>query len=118
MKKFLTVFLSTVSILLAGDLIPCKVIRVIDGDTFKCVPVNGSRAIKVRLMGIDTLETHNRRKAIKQAKWFSGGIDTVIAFGKEAKKYAKKLIDKKVVFLEPSVRRKDKNGRMLAYVWL
>ncbi|HID65865.1 MAG TPA: thermonuclease [Aquificaceae bacterium] len=118
MKKFLTAFLSAVSILLAGELIPCKVVRVIDGDTFKCVPVNGSRVIKVRLMGIDTLETHNRRKAIRQAKWFSGGVDTVISFGKEAKKYAEKLIDKKIVFLEPSVRNKDKRGRMLAYVWL
>lgn len=118
MKKFLVILLSLVGFSLSQELIPCKVVRVADGDTFRCVPEGQTRYIKVRLMGIDTLETNNMRKGRRQAKWFYGGIKTVKEFGKKAKEFTKKFIDKKIVYLELPVRKKDRNGRYLAYVWL
>ncbi|GAB6066490.1 thermonuclease family protein [Aquifex pyrophilus] len=118
MRRLLGLIFIPLLFIFGGELIPCKVVRVIDGDTFKCVLKGKNRAIKVRLMGIDTLETHNRRKGIKQAKWFIGGLDTVLSFGKEAKRYAEKRVKGKTVYLEPSVKNKDPHGRMLAFVWL
>ncbi|NPA32252.1 MAG: thermonuclease [Aquificae bacterium] len=103
----------------AGDvLIPCRVVRVVDGDTLRCVPAGEKKPVRVRLVGIDALETQNRAKALRQARWFSGGLDTVFRFGKLAKRYAERLTLGRVVFLELSVRKKDKNGRLLAFVWL
>ncbi|AAC06884.1 thermonuclease family protein [Aquifex aeolicus] len=118
MKKFLIPFLTFLGFTFSSELIPCKVVRVVDGDTFRCVPEGKSRFIKVRLMGIDTLETNNMKKGMGQAKWFYGGIRTVKEFGKKAKEFSKRLIDKKVVYLELPVRKMDNNGRYLAYVWL
>ncbi len=118
MRKVLGLFLIPLIFLYGDELIPCKVVRVIDGDTFRCVPEGKRRTIKVRLMGIDTLETKNRRKGIRQAKWFLGGLDTVLSFGKKAKRYVEEKIMGKEVYLEPSLKGRDVHGRMLAFVWL
>jgi len=118
MSKISVLFLMFFSLVFSSEIIPCKVVRVVDGDTFRCVPEGKIRYIKVRLAGIDTLETQNMRKGRWQAKWFYGGIKTVKRFGKKAKEFSKNLIYKKIVYLELPVRKKDRNGRFLAYVWL
>ena len=75
------------------------VIRVHDGDTISVIA--DAEKEKVRLIGIDTPE-------LGQGPW-----------GKEAKKYLETLLDAsgRRVRLEFDVTRRDKYGRLLAYVW-
>jgi len=101
----------------AESLIPCKVVKVIDGDTIRCLMPDG-KVKRIRLMGIDTLETTSGNKAVRQAKWFKGGLKTVKKYGLLAKELVKRLVSGKRVFLEIALRKKDRNGRILAYVWL
>lgn len=81
---------------------PVYVEKVIDGDTFK---IEGNR--RVRLLGIDTPEIKNKNK---------GEID--LDYGDEAREYADKRLEGKKVYMEYDVRKKDKFGRILAYVFL
>ena len=109
--------LLVVSTLFGVELIPCKVVRVIDGDTFRCILPNGNPK-KVRIVGLDTLETHNITKGRRQARWFIGGMRVVREFGKRAKEFTERKIKGRVVYLELAPERVDKGGRLLAYVWL
>jgi micrococcal nuclease len=40
-----------------ADAFTARVVRVVDGDTFLAVPAGGSRAVRVRVIGVDTPET-------------------------------------------------------------
>jgi micrococcal nuclease len=77
-----------------------QVLRVIDGDTILI-----STGESVRYLGIDTPETVDPRKPVEY-------------FGKEAAEYNRKLVFKKKVRLEFDVQKRDKYGRLLAYVYL
>jgi micrococcal nuclease len=77
-----------------------KVKRVIDGDTL--LLANGER---VRLIGVDTPETKHPQKPVER-------------FGKEAYLFTKRMVEGKEVRLEYDWQRKDKYGRLLAYVYL
>lgn len=82
-----------------------KVKRVIDGDTF--VIADGSkRGVKVRLIGVDAPET--RRTARKEVGYYA----------QEAKEYVKSMLVGKNVKLVFDVGKKDRYGRLLAYVYL
>ncbi|WP_461829097.1 thermonuclease family protein [Aquifex sp.] len=116
MKKLLLGLVTPLA-LFAQELIPCKVVRVIDGDTFRCVLPDG-KLKKVRIVGLDTLETQNMRKGRKQAKWFVGGIKVVKEFGRKAKEFTKAKTLGRVVYLELAPEGVDSGGRLLAYVWL
>lgn len=76
--------------------------EVIDGDTVKLSDDN-----KVRILGIDTPETVDPRKAVQ-------------CFGKEASNKMKELVDgKKVILLvDASQGDKDKYGRLLRYIFI
>ena len=74
--------------------------KVIDGDTI--VLSNGE---KVRLIGVDTPETKHPQKPVEY-------------FGKEATAFTNKMVGGKVVKLKYDVQRRDKYGRLLAYVYL
>ena len=74
--------------------------RVIDGDTL--LMADGER---VRLIGVDTPETKHPQKSIQY-------------FGKEAYLFTKKMVEGKEVRLEFDWQRRDKYGRLLAYVYL
>lgn len=78
---------------------------VTDGDTIK-VKINGKNFI-VRLIGADTPETRDPRKAVQ-------------CFGKEAASYTKKILFKQTVTLESDhvSENKDIYGRLLRYVFL
>lgn len=76
------------------------VVKVIDGDTIKLA--NGER---VRYIGIDTPETKHPKKVVQY-------------FGKEAYEANKKLVEGKKVKLEFDVQKRDKYGRLLAYVYV
>ncbi|MGE8242525.1 MAG: thermonuclease family protein [Sphingobacterium sp.] len=82
-----------------------KVRRVIDGDTF--VIENGSKkGERVRLIGIDAPET--RRTARKEIGYY----------GVEAKEHLQAMLTGKNVKLVFDVGKKDRYGRLLAYVYL
>ena len=82
-----------------------NVIRVIDGDTF--VLDNGTeKGDKVRLIGIDAPETRN------------SGKRKIGFYGKEAKEYLTNLIADKQIRLQFDVGKRDRYGRLLAYVYL
>jgi len=76
------------------------VTRVVDGDTI--VLSNGER---VRYIGIDTPETKHPKKPVQY-------------FGREASAYNKSLVEHKMVRLEFDVDKRDKYGRLLAYVYV
>lgn len=74
--------------------------RVIDGDTI--LLANGER---VRLIGVDTPETKHPQKPVER-------------FGKEAYLFTKRMVEGKEVRLEHDWQKRDKYGRLLAYVYL
>ncbi|KAB2908448.1 MAG: thermonuclease family protein [Ignavibacteriaceae bacterium] len=93
------------------------VVSVTDGDTFKAM-FKGKKE-KIRLIGIDTPESSRNPKAKKDAQKSRQKLDEIIAMGKEATKFARKLLragDK--VKLEFDVSERDKYGRLLCYVYL
>lgn len=83
---------------------PHAVIAVIDGDTISVE--RDDERVKVRLIGIDTPETQDRRTGVQ-------------CFGAEASEHAKQLLTGQSVYLEqdPSQDSRDQYGRELAYVW-
>ena len=74
--------------------------RVVDGDTL--LLTNGEY---VRLIGVDTPETKHPRKPVEY-------------FGKEAYLFTKRIVEGKEVRLEYDQTRRDRYGRILAYVYL
>jgi len=87
--------------LAAQDLAICT--RVVDGDTI-VVHVAGKEE-SVRLIGVDTPETVHPSKPVEY-------------FGKEASAFTKQMVEGKHVRLEYDWQRRDKYGRLLAYVYL
>lgn len=77
-----------------------KVRVVIDGDT---VEIEDGK--KVRLIGIDTPETVDRRRPVG-------------CYGKEASNFTKLQLTGKEVTLEKDISETDKYGRLLRYIWL
>lgn len=79
------------------------VVRIVDGDTIRVDVAGGEEA--VRLIGIDTPETHGR-----------GGLRE--CFGEEATEYVAALIPAGTpVRLVRDVEARDRYGRLLAYVY-
>ncbi len=78
-------------------------VRVVDGDTID-VNIRGKKE-RVRLIGVDTPETKHPKKPVQR-------------FGKEAYLFTKEIVEKKEVRLEFDQQRRDKYGRLLAYVYL
>ena len=76
------------------------VTRAVDGDTV--VLTGGER---VRYIGVDTPELHHPHKPVQ-------------AYAREAMEFNRRLVENKQVRLEYDVDRRDKYGRLLAYVYL
>jgi micrococcal nuclease len=86
----------------AVEVMAAKVVRVVDGDTAVFAFESGVRE-KVRFIGIDTPESTKE----------------IEPYGEEASAYtADYLPVGATVFLEEDVDRRDKYGRLLAYVWV
>lgn len=88
-------------IVFAQDFYLCT--RVIDGDTI-VVEMDGKHE-KVRLIGVDMPETVHPSKPVEY-------------FGKEASEFTKNMVEGKQVRLEYDWQKRDKYGRLLAYVFL
>jgi len=89
------------------------VARVVDGDTLKLE--NGER---VRLIGIDTPETHESEKLYRDSRKTNQDVKTIKAMGKKAAAFTGSLVENKRVSLDFDVEKRDKYGRLLAYVYL
>lgn len=98
---FLPAILLLIGIVSAQPLYLCT--RVVDGDTI-VVKIDGKQE-KVRLIGVDTPETKHPRKPVEY-------------YGKEASEFTKSMVEGKQVRLEYDWQRRDKYGRLLAYVFL
>ena len=80
-----------------------RVVEVLDGDTI--VVERGSSRDTVRLLGIDTPETHHPTEPVQ-------------CFGPEASGYTTSRLLGQLVRLEDDVERRDIYDRRLAYVYL
>jgi len=89
-----------------------KVRRVIDGDTIELE--SGER---VRLIGIDTPEARYNDKVLRDARKSKKDYKTIIAMGKKASLFTRKLAEGKRVRLEFDAEKRDRYGRLLAYVY-
>ncbi len=90
-----------------------RVVYANDGDTMKLD--NGQR---VRLIGIDTPESHENPKLEKDVKRTGKDKETLLAMGRRAASFTKKLLTDQQVRLEFDVEPHDRYGRLLAYVYL
>jgi micrococcal nuclease len=79
------------------------VVDVVDGDTIDVA--RGGTTDTVRLLGVDTPETHHPRKPVE-------------CFGPEAAAYTDSRLRGRAVQLEGDVEGRDRYGRRLAYVIL
>ncbi len=84
-----------------------------DGDTIK---LNDGQ--HVRLIGIDTPETHNNKKLAKDAARRKISRKMQLAMGEQAAVFVRSFLSDKDVRLEFDVQAKDHYGRTLAYVYL
>jgi len=82
-----------------------RVARVVDGDT-----VVLSTGAEVRYVGIDTVETRRRQGGV----W----VDVDEPFGDEARRVNEELVLGYPIRVEFDAERRDKYGRVLAYVWV
>ena len=91
--------------------------KVVDGDTIETV-TSGGRRITVRILGIDTMETHNLDKAAKQARRFHISAQEVLSFGRQAKTLANRRLQNRQINLILPTGREDRDpyNRLLAYV--
>ena len=94
----LALFFFVASRSIAGDYF--LVTRAVDGDTI--VLANKDR---VRLIGVDTPELHHPRKPVQY-------------YAEEAYRFTQKIVEGKTVRLEYDWQRRDRYGRLLAYVYL
>lgn len=79
------------------SLIKAKVNRVVSGQSLEVMIID--TPFKVRLNGIDAPD-------LKQNPW-----------GEKAKQKLKELVDKKTIYLETNLDKKDRYNRIIAYVW-
>ncbi len=97
--------------------VTAKLVRVIDGDTL-VVELRGHRE-RVRLIGIDTPECKDNPKAYRDSRRSGVSLEEIIEAGKQAKRYVEDLLKPGTILtLEFDVQKRDKYGRLLAYVYL
>jgi micrococcal nuclease len=82
---------------------PVRLVKVTDGDTIRIL--YRGREERIRLIGIDSPEV----------QWYGSPGE---CFGVEAARYAEHRLRGRVVRLEFGADRRDRHGRLLAYVYL
>ena len=95
-----------------GDHADILVTRVYDGDTIMLA--NGER---VRLTGIDTPESSENRKLVRDAKRSGQDAQDIMRMGRRASAFTRGLVNGRRVRLEFDIQQRDKYGRLLAYVY-
>lgn len=93
------------------------IMSVVDGDTI-AVRIDGKQE-RVRLIGIDTPESRPNRRMSKQAISERLDAKAILELGAKASAHTKEILPKGThVRLEYDVQKRDRYGRLLAYVWL
>jgi micrococcal nuclease len=92
------------------------VTTVNDGDTV-VVRLRGRRE-HVRLMGVDCPELHDSPKLDRQLRRGRQTREEIVAMGARADAVTRRALLDHEVLLEYDVERRDRFGRLLAYVWL
>ncbi len=90
-----------------------RIVHVYDGDTVKLD--NGER---VRMIGIDTPETHDNAKLRKDIDRRNVNRQIQLAMGQKAADFARSLLEGQEVKVEFDVEQRDRYGRLLAYLYL
>lgn len=85
---------------------------VYDGDT---IQVEGRH--KVRLLGIDAMDSHNERRMMDQARQLGMTPLQVRKWSRRARKHLQKVVENEVVRLRYGPERTDDYGRLLAYIF-
>jgi micrococcal nuclease len=93
-----------------------RVDRVVDGDTI-VVRLGEDRVETVRFIGVDTPEAHPGEKLARDVARSGQDRETMRALGARASVFTKRHLAGQRVELEADVRARDRNGRLLAYVW-
>jgi micrococcal nuclease len=83
--------------------VSARVERVVDGDTF--IAEVAGRSERIRIIGVDTPETVDPNRPVQP-------------YGKQASRFAKRMLGDRTVRLVGDVEPRDRYGRLLAYVWL
>jgi micrococcal nuclease len=100
-----------------GGLATATVRRVVDGDTV-IVRRRGRRAETVRLIGIDSPELHDSDKLTRDATRTGRAPAAIQALGRRAAAATANLLPRgRRVGLELDAEQRDREGRLLAYVW-
>jgi micrococcal nuclease len=90
--------------------------RVVDGDTI-VVRLGEDRRETVRFLGVDTPEVHAGEKMNRDLARSGQDRETMRALGAQASAFTERHLAGRRVDLEADVRARDRNGRLLAYVW-
>jgi micrococcal nuclease len=91
--------------------------RVIDGDTV-VVQLRGGRRERVRLIGVDTHEIHASEKLAREMARTGRDSTTLQRLGRRAAAFTAALLPAgRRVRLELDVERRDRDERLLAYIW-
>jgi micrococcal nuclease len=93
-----------------------RVIRIVDGDTIQTV--HEGRRQRVRLIGIDTPETHLSVKLNRDVQRFRSSARAIIELGRLSEDFTRRHLDQKTVQIELDAQKRDRYSRLLAYVWL
>lgn len=96
-----------------------KLIKIIDGDTIKVKSLSTLQEFKIRLIGIDTPETKENKKLLRDITKNNQTKDEIIRMGITSKEFTKNLLlNSKYLYLEYDIQIYDKYNRRLAYVYL
>lgn len=96
-----------------------KLIKIIDGDTIKVKSLYTLQEFKIRLIGIDTPETKENKKLLRDITKNNQTKDEIIRMGITSKEFTKNLLlNSKYLYLEYDIQIYDKYNRRLAYVYL
>ena len=94
-----------------------EVLRVVDGDTLQVLFRGGKEHI--RLIGIDTPESHLNDKAIRDSNSRHQDMKKILADGSEAAAFVKRLVTPgSLLSIQLDVTPRDKYQRLLGYVYL
>jgi micrococcal nuclease len=93
------------------------VVKVVDGDTLD-VTLNGQTE-RVRLIGVDTPEVYETEKLRRDVARTGQDKKTIQALGKRASAFTKTLVPLGTqVHLEYDQQRRDRDNRLLVFMWI
>src|SRR5436190_712690 len=76
------------------------------------------RRERVRLIGVDAPEAHDSEKLERDARRTHRSKAAIEAMGRRASEFTARRLQNEAVGLELDVERRDRYGRLLAYLWL